>query len=465
MPQKHNQANRYWDIWVRTGVFFILGLVGVLVHGQLRHSSIEEERSHMASQAVSLASQSVNDYLLRQRHLLRLFTQEHGHTLRAAIIAPDSRQTIETLEREIQQYFPEAEAYTLADAKGQVLLNDFDSLVGEGCRANIRTFARTSDQHLKLHPNPAKVHYDVMTPFGEKVFFVTFSPRHLSRILTEHELPGLRLFILDRGSPLVELTGQGHRLELKRPKHLSPQEQDHILATQDVPAAAWRVAALPTSDHELDAFRALRQESAGLLAGLGFFTFGFHRLLGRERKRRQAAEAHASEMAELGFIDALTELPNRRALDADLEREWLNLERSDEPLSLLMIDLDHFKAFNDTYGHLAGDHCLRLVAQAMRSSLKRPRDHIARFGGEEFAILLPNTPCLAAKLLADTLHETVRKAFQADAEDHGVTLSIGITCAHAGKLNKATDLLDLADQALYGAKGAGRDTTVVIPAT
>jgi diguanylate cyclase (GGDEF)-like protein len=304
-----------------------------------------------------------------------------------------------------------------------------------------------------------------MTPFGTRVFFVTFSPRHLSRILAEHEQPGMQLFILERSGSLVELSGQGHRLELKRPEHLSLEEQSRILATQDVPAAEWRVAALPLSTHGPSTTLTVRQESAGLLAGLGIFAFGFHQLLGRERKRRHAAEEHAREMAELGFVDALTGLPNRRALDTDLEREWLNLERSDEPLSLLMIDLDHFKTFNDTYGHLAGDHCLRLVGQAMRSSLKRPRDRIARFGGEEFAILLPNTPCLAARLLADALHETVREAFQADHEDYGVTLSIGITCAHAGKLENAAALLDLADQALYGAKGAGRNTTVVIPAS
>lgn len=465
MSAWENHKRQYRDIWVRTGIFFVLGLVGVLVNAQMRHAAIEEERSRTARQAVSLASQSVNEHLLQQRHLLRLFTQEHRHTLQAALDKPDSVQAIQALEKAVQQYFPEAEAYTLANAEGQVLLNDFDGLVGEGCSANIRNFSRTSEQHLKLHPNPVKIHYDVMTPFGKQVFFVTFAPRRLSRILAEHEQPGMQLFILERDGPLVELSGQGHRLELKRPEHLSLDEQGRILAVQDVPAAQWRVVALPISTHGPSPSRTVRQESAGLLAGLGLFAFGFHHLLGRERKRRHAAEEHAREMAELGFVDALTGLPNRRALDADLEREWLNLERADEPLSLLMIDLDHFKAFNDTYGHLAGDHCLRLVGQAMRTSLKRPRDRIARFGGEEFAILLPNTPCLAAKLLADALHETVREAFQADLEGYGVTLSIGITCAHAGKLEKAADLLDLADQALYGAKGAGRDTTVVIPAS
>lgn len=440
-----------------------MGLLGIATQTYFRYAALENEQREMARQAVSLASQSIDQALQDQRHLLLLFTQQHTAALNAAKSTPGSTPSREALARKIRLYFPEAFAHTLADKSGNVLVEYFDGLVAEDCRNNIRAFAQTGEQQLRMHANPLKPHYDIMAKYGDCVFFVSFDPHNISGLLSKYALHGLRLYLLKGAGPQVEMASterlgsQGHTLTL------STQEQDAILAAVHVPNTDWRLVALPMPDHLWAERQAIRMETAGLVVALGLFSLVFHMLLVREHRQRLQAELEAREMAHLGLVDALTGLPNRRALDADLEREWLNMERSDEPLSLLMIDLDHFKDFNDTYGHLAGDNCLRVVAQTMRSTLKRPRDRIARFGGEEFAILLPNTPCLAAKLLADALHEAVREAFSINASEPGITISIGISCAHAKHLKNAQELLDVADQALYGAKGAGRDTTVTIP--
>jgi diguanylate cyclase (GGDEF)-like protein len=189
------------------------------------------------------------------------------------------------------------------------------------------------------------------------------------------------------------------------------------------------------------------------------------------------------ELRRIGTIDALTETVNRRAFDTALQREWKRGLRSGDPICLLMVDVDHFKLFNDHFGHPAGDACLRTVAQVLQRTAQRPGDIVARYGGEEFALLLPQTPCAGAERLAHRLLEAlqaVRMPHPASPTADHVAVSIGIGCYdehspgwvapsggtpgefHGGtrsgvdQVRIATDLIDSADKALYAAKRAGR---------
>lgn len=439
----------------------LAGGLALLTQTVLRQHQYEDHRLRLAIQAATLASQDIQSTLDAQRHLLDLFMREHADVARAALAPPGAEGAQAQLNRLVQAYFPDSFAHTLADTTGRVLLVDFDGLVGEFCQENIQHFAQTGQQTLVLHPHAVVPHYDLMTRLGEHVFFVSFKPSGLQHILAAHELPGLGLELVRKDSARPEIRAQGGRLHTP-PSAIPARAPQTALISMDIPDTGWRISVMPIERARWAP--GLWWEVLGAVAGLLAFAAGAQYLLHREGQRRREAEEEAAAMATLGLLDPLTGLPNRRALDEDLKREWLNMERSAEPLSLLMIDLDHFKHFNDTFGHLAGDHCLRTVAQAMRASLRRPRDRIARFGGEEFAILLPNTPCPAAKLLADALHEAVQMAFSPQGEGGPeVTISIGISCAQSGDLESSQALLDLADQALYGAKGAGRNTTVVIP--
>ncbi|MBX3607885.1 MAG: diguanylate cyclase [Piscinibacter sp.] len=184
------------------------------------------------------------------------------------------------------------------------------------------------------------------------------------------------------------------------------------------------------------------------------------------------------ELRRLSSLDALTEVMNRRGFDEALEREWARARRNGAPVSLLMIDVDHFKRFNDRHGHPAGDAALRGVAQALRSASLRPADVVARFGGEEFVMLLPETPRAGAHRVAQRVHRAVR----ALGLPHGdsptateVTVSIGVSswdAESAGWIDTGPEsrfqddmargmrpaiLVQAADQALYAAKRAGRN--------
>jgi diguanylate cyclase (GGDEF)-like protein len=182
--------------------------------------------------------------------------------------------------------------------------------------------------------------------------------------------------------------------------------------------------------------------------------------LSRQLKRREKAEA---ELSILAATDGLTGLANRRTFDRTLEAEWLRAARLVTPLSLLLIDIDRFKPFNDRYGHQAGDECLRTVARILSEAMKRSTDLVARYGGEEIAVLLPATDAEGAAAVA----EDVRARVQALAIPHDanapccvLTISIGsATLLPSFELLTADPnmLVALADQALYQAKLQGRN--------
>ena len=182
--------------------------------------------------------------------------------------------------------------------------------------------------------------------------------------------------------------------------------------------------------------------------------------------RHQLVEATAelqvanAELKQLVNVDGLTRLANRRYLDEFLAREVARAIREKQPLTVILCDADHFKAFNDNYGHLEGDDCLKSIAAALKSVCKRPADLAARYGGEEFAIVLPDTSQENALLMAEKLRAAVERV--AVKHEHSsaaqvVTMSLGV-CTLLPEPGDTSDVfLQNADQALYRAKQAGRN--------
>ena len=185
----------------------------------------------------------------------------------------------------------------------------------------------------------------------------------------------------------------------------------------------------------------------------------------------------SDELRRIATVDCLTGVANRRRFDNALEQEWRRCRRTGEPLSLLMIDVDHFKQFNDRYGHPAGDACLRAVAQALSGTSLRPADLVARYGGEEFCVLLPQTPRSGAEHVGRAVLDRVAALAIVHADSPTaphVTVSVGIACydqaspgwrpsavesrsaEHPDSYPCPVDLVKAADQALYSAKNAGR---------
>jgi len=178
------------------------------------------------------------------------------------------------------------------------------------------------------------------------------------------------------------------------------------------------------------------------------------------RKQSQIDLQVANEKLErMALSDGLTGIANRRLFDQTLQVEWIRSARSKAPLSLLMVDIDHFKLYNDCYGHAGGDDCLRQVAALLANCSRRAGDLVSRFGGEEFAILLPSTDMASAAVVAQAGVEAVvsaRMAHGASPSGPWVTVSVGVACLQAHANQPAQWLIERADAALYRAKRLGR---------
>jgi diguanylate cyclase (GGDEF)-like protein len=183
-----------------------------------------------------------------------------------------------------------------------------------------------------------------------------------------------------------------------------------------------------------------------------------HEVANRRNAEESLREANVQLRLAL-LMDGLTGLHNRPSFDEHLNQAWIQHKRNHEPLSLLMIDVDHFKRYNDTYGHLAGDACLRQVAQCLQAAVPRKQDIAARYGGEEFAIILRRTDAQGARIVAERVLENLRAEAlpHAASDEQWVSASIGIGCSQSEAASSSETLLDLADRALYTAKRNGRN--------
>jgi diguanylate cyclase (GGDEF)-like protein len=221
--------------------------------------------------------------------------------------------------------------------------------------------------------------------------------------------------------------------------------------TRDVP-----VIFVTAKDQEED-------ESKGLNAGgIDYITKPISPSIVKARIRNHLElKRYRDSLKALSMLDGLTGIPNRRQLDEVLDTEWRRARRNQSPLSLLMMDIDFFKAYNDNYGHLAGDDCLRQLARGLSEIARRPADLVARYGGEEFVFLLPETGVDGAMNAANRVKEKVKlmsipHAYSSVADM--VTLSIGVATMVPTDKQTIFDLIRRADECLYAAKHSGRNT-------
>lgn len=203
-------------------------------------------------------------------------------------------------------------------------------------------------------------------------------------------------------------------------------------------------------------------ETRGLeLGAMDYITKPFSVPIVMARVRNQVMLKVKTDMLEeLISTDSLTEVANRRRFDIVLHDEWRRCIRSNEPISLLMIDLDHFKKINDNYGHTAGDSCLKEIAKTLNRSMRRSADTLARFGGEEFAAIVPNCDFDSAMNLAEKMRQDVEDLTITLPNTHKeikITTSIGVASMIARRGSSQNVLLDTADELLYKAKASGRN--------
>lgn len=208
-----------------------------------------------------------------------------------------------------------------------------------------------------------------------------------------------------------------------------------------------------------------KDESYGLdLGASDYITKPFNISVVRARVRTQIRlKQQSDQLSEIAFKDAITGVNNRRAFDERMVLEWNRCKREAQALSVIMLDVDQFKRYNDTYGHGKGDDCLRTVGKVLSAQMQRAADFAARYGGEEFVVLLPGTDVAGASAVA----EQIRAGLEAQAVPHEassvstvVTASLGVASVKPSDDSTPAALLERADQSLYRAKSGGRNRVV-----
>lgn len=190
---------------------------------------------------------------------------------------------------------------------------------------------------------------------------------------------------------------------------------------------------------------------------------GFMFDISERKKTEEELFRLQKEFEELSFKDGLTGVANRRMFDQIFEREWANARRTQQPLSVIMLDIDYFKEYNDHYGHIAGDDCLKHVGQVLKAAAVRPRDFIGRFGGEEFILVLPETSANAAKKVADRCRNLIFDEQIPHKKSHVnevLTISLGVGTITPHQNDEPIEFIEEVDRRLYQAKQNGRNCIV-----
>ncbi len=207
-----------------------------------------------------------------------------------------------------------------------------------------------------------------------------------------------------------------------------------------------------------DVVHVVRNEAGEVQALIGFMFD-----ISERKKSEERMQGLQKELEDFSFRDGLTGVANRRKFDAVLDEEWNAARRHTQPLSLILIDIDFFKQYNDHYGHVQGDECLKRVGRALTSAASRPRDLLARYGGEEFVLVLPATDENAARRVSERCRQAIFKeqiAHAASPMGQLLTVSQGLGTLIPTASDTLMQFIDAVDRRLYGAKQAGRDRSV-----
>ena len=191
---------------------------------------------------------------------------------------------------------------------------------------------------------------------------------------------------------------------------------------------------------------------------------GFMFDISERKKQEQELETLKKQLEEYSYQDGLTGIANRRFFEDSYQREWLNAQREQQPLTIMLLDIDYFKQYNDHNGHLLGDACLKQIAQILKKSVSRPRDLVARFGGEEFVLILPDTSQASAIEVVERILQSIRTAdicHSSSPLDQRLSVSLGVKTIIPTQKNDKMTFLNEVDQNLYLAKEQGRNGYVI----
>lgn len=419
-----------------------------------------------------VTAKTISGVIARNQSVLNAFFSARSAQLQRLAKHPDE-QELTSLANRLREIVPSMFAMNLMNPDGEFAIPNFDGKVDEICRADTRLALLHAKYLHRLHPNNLGLHYDTFYPFMEdgRQYMVMVSIRILEirQILALANANIVHVYIR---SPLNE--GQSVWVG---PKGVLDDAQrariEKVSLKESLPLtdSEMQVVALvdPAYRDRMSRKRLTSILPIGLMAFVTITVMWLILMRGamvQVRQKRELQRLHAElearniELADQARTDVLTRLNNRGYFDERLKEAWFQAARRKTSLSLILFDIDHFKRWNDTYGHAVGDEVLKMVAEVLRTQIRRSGDLTARFGGEEFVALLPDTDVDAACKLAESLRTAV-EAMEMPAPITGrVTISLGVVATVPDPSHEPASLVGQADILLYRAKSLGRNRSI-----
>lgn len=444
--------------------------------GYFRIKDFFNYQTAIAERAVKVTSNGIAQLLKERVRQVKLLISDQVDYIRLYSESPKSLFIRDKLTTQIENYFPGYVGFVIVTQNNKLIVEGLSDDIGKICFEKAQEILDKSELEISMHADSKEFHYDIISKWGTEksggLFIMSFKVADIVNLLKFAQPHLHELIITSEFSNEVYMTAEGSQEMLKRNiNKLVPEEIGRIIVSLSIDKAKWQLSDIHSATLFSSYNKKVYLQIIFVIILFCILLFVALRIIFSEEKKRSVIEkilrdskdkllSANIELKKVAVTDVVTGISSRRSFDERIKQEVSRGRRNEEPLAVIMADIDHFKLYNDTFGHTKGDESLYHVAQAIKSVLKRPTDFVARYGGEEFVIILVNTQQRGAKLIADDIRNAVLdlKIAHSSGDEEFVTLSLGISVAENPYSEITTKLLvEQADKALYQAKHNGRN--------
>ena len=448
-------------------------------------NDINKATKNIAIYDVNFSSLVIEKQLTELRRSIELFSLSFDEEISSLMSHPRSTAAAKEVASKLEEFFPHAKSFVLTNNKGETVYIQEQDEFFKVCDLTVRHHARGEEAAVEVHTQGRRHHLDIVSKlngFKSRGYLVVSIDADIFKPYLDTPAGHQLMLIKNNGIPLIEITSAGARAGFKGDIFLSETEESNILSSKKIPGTNWLLVDI--KDDVLLSLKISQSYMTSLLVFLGFTFFmviSAYLLFVKDRqlqsieseyrhykgkvddviaeKTADLRDANA-RLEHLSLTDGLTGIANRRHLDLVLSRELRRAIRHNKQVALLLLDIDFFKRYNDSLGHVSGDKCLQLIAAEINDEFRRGGDLAARYGGEEFAIILPEISVSDVDRQAERVRVLIKNLNieHPDSEiSDWVTVSVGVTVLVKDEFKTMEELMKDADAALYRAKSSGRN--------
>lgn len=447
-----------------------------------RYQDFVHSHENTANNATKIVAFQINKILIEKQREIDIFVEDSKAILANLSDRPDNENINQKLINRLKKYQPDFLELNIMSTTGRTILGNFNSNNDELCLEDFNYYINNNKQQIRLHPGKNGYHYDIISRYStnktDPVFVISFRVNEISDLLNSTQSQKHNLILVNKGtSNSIGLTSEGDIKKIKDGLNFKISNGINLstISKNKVKNTSWYVVDMANADLFDDYKTKIMKEFLIAFYIFAMIVIFMRYILLKQDAKRSIAEEQLKKnhdqikvlnnsLDQLSKRDALTGLYNRRYFDEMINHEWNRGLRSKETLSCILLDIDHFKNYNDYYGHQAGDKCIKDIAKLLKNTFERESDMVARYGGEEFIVAMTvnsEKEAKAAIIKFQLALKRLKIPHQASETDKFVTTSAGLAVLTPSKNVSVDYFIRYADKALYQAKENGRNQFVV----